>query len=511
MNNRLVMLTILDGLGINENEKANAVKLANTPNLDKLSKQNPTTIIKTSGLAVGLPEGQMGNSEVGHTNIGAGRVVYQELTRITNEIENGDFFSNTDLVNAIEYCKQNNKKLHIMGLLSNGGVHSHTRHLYALLELAKRRGFEEVYIHCFLDGRDTPPASAENYIIELEKKIKEKQIGQIATIIGRFYAMDRDKRWERVKKAYDALVYGIGEKHKTSQTAIESSYQKETFDEFVEPAIICSDDSPVGIISEGDGIIFYNFRPDRAREITRALVDPDFSEFEVKRIDPYYVCFTEYDKTIPNVYVAFKPKKLENTLGEYLSKSGLKQLRIAETEKYAHVTFFIDGGEEKVYEGEDRILVPSPKVQTYDMKPEMSALEITDNVIDAINSGKYDLIVLNYANPDMVGHTGNLEATIKAIEVIDECLGKVVKVIEEKNGIMIVTADHGNAEEMIDYQTGEPHTAHTTNPVPLILKGVENVTLREGKLADLAPTILELLKLTIPKEMTGTSLINKEG
>ena len=504
MNDRMVMLTILDGFGINENEKGNAVKLANTPNIDLLMQQFPTTQINTSGLEVGLPEGQMGNSEVGHTNIGAGRIIYQDLTKITKEIENGDFFSNDKLVNAIEYCKTKNKKLHIMGLLSTGGVHSHIRHLYALLELAKRKDFDNVYIHCFLDGRDTPPASAESYITELKNKIQEKQVGKIATITGRFYAMDRDKRWERIKKAYDALVNGIGEKDSDPLSAIEKSYQKEIFDEFVEPVIISED----GMISEKDAVIFYNYRPDRAREITRALVDPKFNEFEVKKLKLHYVCFTEYDETIPNVQIAYEHKRLDNTLGEYVSKYGLKQLRIAETEKYAHVTFFFNGGEERKYDGEDRILIPSPKVETYDMKPEMSAKEVTENVLDAINSKKYNLIILNYANPDMVGHTGNLDATIKAIETIDKCVGKIVKAVEKQNARLIITADHGNSEEMIDYKTGEPHTAHTTNPVPLILIGAkEGVKLKQGKLADIAPTILELLELPKPKDMTGESLI----
>lgn len=509
MNNNLVMLMILDGFGINEQERGNAVKLANTPNIDNLMKQNPTTIIRTSGLEVGLPEGQMGNSEVGHTNIGAGRIVYQELTRITRDIEKGDFFSNEELVNAIEYCKKKKRKLHIMGLLSTGGVHSHTRHLYALLELAKRKDFEDVYVHCFLDGRDTPPASAEMYINELQKKIDEKKVGKIASIMGRFYAMDRDKRWERVKKAYDALVYGVGEKATDPIQAIENSYQKEVFDEFVEPTLICNGETPVATIGKEDAIIFFNYRPDRAREITRALVDDDFDGFETKKINPYYVCFTEYDKTIPNVRIAFKPTKLVNTFGEYISKLGLKQLRIAETEKYAHVTFFINGGEEKQYEGEDRILIPSPKVETYNLKPEMSALEVTKEVLKAIKSEKYNCIILNYANPDMVGHTGNLEAAIKAIEVIDDCVGKVVKAIESVNGSAIITADHGNAEQMIDYKTGEPHTAHTTNPVPLMLVGKNDVKLKEGILADLAPTMLDLLEIEKPKEMTGESLIEK--
>ncbi len=508
------MLMILDGFGINEKEEGNAVKLANTPNIDKLMKKYPNTRIKPSGLAVGLPEGQMGNSEVGHTNIGAGRIVYQELTRITKSIEDGDFFSNEELINAIENCKKNNSKLHILGLLSDGGVHSHNRHLYGLLELAKRRDFENVYIHCFLDGRDTPPASGENYIIELEDKMKEKGIGKIATISGRFYSMDRDKRWERVKKAYDAIVNGIGIKSGNAINAIESSYQKEVFDEFVEPTVITGPDgeNPIAKIEENDSVIFFNFRPDRAREITRAIVDKDFDGFETKKINTFYVCFTSYDETMPNVHIAFKKEQIINTLGEVLSKLGKTQLRIAETEKYAHVTFFFNGGEEKQYPGEDRILVPSPKVETYDMQPEMSAPEVTEKVVDAILSGKYDSIILNYANPDMVGHTGSLEAAIKAVEKIDECVGKVVNAINEKHGNLIITADHGNCEQMIDYETGEPHTAHTTNLVPLILitdNGNEKLK-DDGKLADLAPTILDLMNIEKPVEMTGESLLEKE-
>lgn len=509
MSEKLTMLMILDGFGINKNEKGNSIKLANTPNIDKLMKTYPITEIHTSGLDVGLPEGQMGNSEVGHTNIGAGRIVYQELTRITKSIEDGDFFGIPELVKAIENCKKNKSKLHIMGLLSDGGVHSHIRHLYALLELAKRKDFEDVYVHCFLDGRDTPPASGENYISELEKKMAEKGIGKIASICGRYYAMDRDKRYERIKKAYDALVNGIGNKENTAIQAIEKSYQEEKFDEFVEPTVICTNNEPVAKIEENDSIIFYNFRPDRAREITRAIVDEKFDGFERKYFKTYFVCFTQYDETMPNVEIAFKPEKIENTFGEYISKKGLTQLRIAETEKYAHVTFFFNGGEEKQYKGEDRILVPSPKVPTYDLKPEMSANEVTEKVIEAINSKKYNCIILNYANPDMVGHTGNLEATIKAIETIDNAVGKVVKEIQKQNGVLIITADHGNAEQMIDNKTGEPHTAHTTNPVPLILIGKENIELKQGKLADIAPTMLDIMELEKPKEMTGNSIIKR--
>ena len=507
MDKKLTMLMILDGFGENENEKGNAVKLAKTPNIDKLMKTCPTTDIYTSGLNVGLPDGQMGNSEVGHTNIGAGRIVYQELTRITKSIEDGDFFSIPEFVEAIENCKKNNSKLHIMGLLSDGGVHSHIRHLFALLELAKRRDFEDVYVHCFLDGRDTPPASAENYIMQLEEKIKEKGVGKIASISGRFYSMDRDKRWQRIQKTYDALVKGVGEKSSSAIAAIESSYQKEIFDEFVVPTVITNGESPIATIENNDSVIFFNFRPDRAREITRTLVDKEFNEFETKKMNLYFVCMTPYDETMPNVKVAFKKERLENTFGEYISNLGYTQLRIAETEKYAHVTFFFNGGEEKQYKGEDRILVPSPKVETYDLKPEMSAIEVTDKVVEAIESEKYNNIILNFANPDMVGHTGNLEAAIKAIETIDECVGRVINAIDKVNGTLLITADHGNSEQMIDYKTGEPHTAHTTNPVPLILYGMENVTLNSGKLADLAPTMLDIMGLEKPQEMTGESII----
>ena len=509
MNKKLTMLMILDGFGKNPNKEGNAIELANTPNIDKLMKENPTTTIYTSGLHVGLPEGQMGNSEVGHTNIGAGRIVYQELTRITKSIEDGDFFSNEELCKAIENCKKNNSKLHIMGLLSDGGVHSHQRHLYAILELAKRKGFEDVYVHCFLDGRDTPPASAENYILKLEEKMREKDLGKIATISGRFYAMDRDKRWQRIQKAYDAMVKGEGVKATSAVMAIEASYQKEVFDEFVEPTVIYNGEKPVATIDNNDSVIFFNFRPDRAREITRTIVDKNFNEFETKDLNVHFVCFTQYDETMPNVKIAFKPTNLKNTFGEYISKKGLKQLRIAETEKYAHVTFFFNGGNEKQYEGEDRILVPSPKVETYDLKPEMSAYEVTEKVVEQIENEKYNSIILNFANPDMVGHTGSLNAAIKAVETIDECVGKIVDAVKKVQGVILITADHGNVEQMIDYKTGEPHTAHTTNPVPLILVGMGEAKLKEGKLADLAPTMLDIMELDKPEEMTGESLIEK--
>lgn len=512
MKDKVTMLMILDGFGDNKNKDGNAIKLAKKPNIDKLMKKYPNTDIFTSGLHVGLPEGQMGNSEVGHTNIGAGRIVYQELTRITKSIEDGDFFSNPEFIAAIENCKKHNSKLHILGLVSDGGVHSHNRHLYGLLEMAKRRDFEDVYVHCFLDGRDTPPASAETYIAELQEKMKEKGVGKIASLSGRFYAMDRDKRWQRVQKCYDALVNGEGEKAGDPIKAIEDSYQKEVFDEFVVPTVMCNGNEPVAKIEENDSVIFFNFRPDRAREITRALVDPEFDGFKTKKMNLYYVCFTSYDETMPNVHIAFKKEPQKNTFGEVISEAGLTQLRIAETEKYAHVTFFFNGGEEKQYPGEDRILVPSPKVETYDMKPEMSAYEVTDKVCEALENDKYDVVILNFANTDMVGHTGSLQAAIKAVEAVDECVGKIVKIIEEKQGNLLITADHGNAEQMIDYKTGEPHTAHTTNPVPIILVTAnKEYKLKEnGKLADLAPTMLDLMGIKQPEEMTGESLLIRE-
>ena len=506
-----VMLMILDGFGINEKTDGNAVKLAKTPNIDKLMKKYPNTIMYTSGLKVGLPDGQMGNSEVGHTNIGAGRIVYQELTKITKSIEDGDFFAIPEFIEAIENCKKHNSKLHILGLLSDGGVHSHIRHLYGLLEMAKRRDFEDVYIHCFLDGRDTPPASAEGYITQLEEKMKEKKVGKIASISGRYYAMDRDKRWDRVKKCYDALVRGEGNKATSATIAIEDSYQKEVFDEFVEPTVIVNNDTPIATIGENDSVIFFNFRPDRAREITRAIVDPEFDGFETEKINTYFVCFTNYDETMPNVKIAFKKEPLVNTFGEVVSKNGLKQLRIAETEKYAHVTFFFNGGVEEPNEGEDRILVKSPKVATYDLKPEMSAYEVCDKLVDAIKSDKYDVIIINFANPDMVGHTGVEDAAIKAIEAVDECVGKAVDAIKEVDGQMFICADHGNAEQLIDDETGEPFTAHTTNPVPFILVNADPAyKLREGGcLADIAPTLIELMGMEQPAEMTGKSLLVK--
>ena len=510
MSKDVTMLIIMDGFGINPNKEGNAVANAKKPNLDRLAATCPMSKVYASGESVGLPEGQMGNSEVGHTNIGAGRIVYQDLTRITKSIEDGDFFSIPEFTQAIENCKKNNSKLHIIGLVSDGGVHSHQRHLYALLELAKRKGFEDVFVHCLTDGSDTLPASGEGYIQKLEEKMKEKGVGKIASVGGRFYGMDRDKRWQREQKAYDAMVFGKGEKATSAVSAIESSYQKEVFDEFIVPTVIYNGDKPVATIDDGDSVIFFNFRPDRARQLTRAFVDPDFKEFETKKMNLYFVTMTDYDSTLPNVNIAFKPEKLKNTFGEYVSSKGLTQLRIAETEKYAHVTFFFNGGREQPYKGEDRILVPSPKVETYDMKPEMSAYEVTENVVNAINEEKYDTIILNFANTDMVGHTGNIEAAEKAVETVDECVGKIIDALSKHRGKALITADHGNCEQMIDYKTGEPLTSHTTNPVPLILYGIDGVKLKDGRLCDLAPTLLDMMNIGKPEEMTGESLLVRD-
>jgi len=511
MKDKLTMLAIIDGWGINEKEEGNAAKLANTPNLDSLFSQYPHNIIHTSGLDVGLPDGQMGNSEVGHMNIGAGRIVYQEFTRISKSIDDGDFFSKPEFIDAINNAKEHNTNLHLYGLLSNGGVHSHNTHLYALLKFCKEQDFDRVFVHCFLDGRDTPPSSAENFIMELEDKMKEIGVGKIASIMGRYYAMDRDKRWERLKLAYDALVLGEGLKANSAVDAIESSYQKEEFDEFVKPTLVVnSEGNPIATIKENDSIIFFNFRTDRAREITRSIVDPEFDGFEVKHFPTKYICMTEYDATMPNVEVAFKPEKLTNNFGEYISKNGYTQLRIAETEKYAHVTFFFNGGEEVEYPGESRILVNSPKVATYDLQPEMSAYEVTDKVVDVIRKNETDVIILNFANCDMVGHTGSLEAAIKAVEAVDECIGKVANEVLKVDGSLVIIADHGNCEQMIDYTTGDPHTAHTTNPVPIILVTKnESYKVGEGRLADIAPTLLDLMGLQKPDEMTGHSLVIK--
>ena len=503
MRKKPVSLIILDGFGFSPAEKGNAVKAAKTPNIDKYFAQYPHNLIKCSGMDVGLPNGQMGNSEVGHTNIGAGRVVYQELTRITKAIEDGDFFTNEALVAAVENCKKNNSALHLMGLMSDGGVHSHNTHLYALLELAKRNNIEKVYVHCFLDGRDVPPTSGADFVADLEAEMAKIGAGKVATVMGRFYAMDRDNRWERVSKAYDAMVLGKGETCTSAVDAIKASYKTDVTDEFVVPTIVDGAEK----IKENDSIIFFNFRPDRAREITRTFVDTAFEGFDRDYFPVHYVCFTQYDASMPNVDVAFKPTSLDDTFGEYISKHGLTQLRIAETEKYAHVTFFFNGGVEKEYEGEGRALISSPKVATYDLKPEMSAYEVAEECVARINSDKYDVVVLNFANCDMVGHTGDFGAAVAAVEAVDTCLGKVIDAILAKGGCAVVTADHGNAEQMLD-EEGNVQTAHSTNVVPLILIGEEGKELKpEGKLADIAPTLLELLGLEKPQAMTGGSMI----
>lgn len=503
------MLMIMDGVGINEEEKGNAFKLANTPNLDNLFEKYPSNRIKTSGMAVGLPEGQMGNSEVGHTNIGAGRIVYQELTRITKEIGEETFFKNEELLKAMKNVRENGTSLHLLGLVSDGGVHSHIDHLYALLEMAKRENIEKVYVHAILDGRDTPPTSAVDYLKNLEEKIKELGVGKIATISGRYYAMDRDNRWERVKLAYDAIANGTGNKFKTVQKAVETSYEAQEFDEFVKPIVIVDEDgNPVTTVNSKDSIIYFNFRPDRARELTKAFTLDDFDGFDTKNINELiFVTMTQYDESFKNVKVAYKPQILKNTFGEYISNLGYTQLRTAETEKYAHVTFFFNGGKEEPYLGEDRILVNSPKVATYDMQPEMSAYEVTENVIKAIDEKKYDVIIMNYANGDMVGHTGNIEKTIEAVEALDECVGKVIAKIEEVNGEALITADHGNCEYMLDLKTGEPITSHSTFDVPLIVVSNRVKNVETGRLCDLTPTLLTLMGEEIPKEMTGKSLV----
>ena len=498
-----LVLMILDGFGIG-GDYGNAIKAANKPNLDRVFGSNPLTQIGASGMDVGLPDGQMGNSEVGHTNIGAGRIVYQELTRITKSAQDGDMEKNEALLQAMSAAKENGKALHFMGLLSDGGVHSHNSHLYALLEMAKHLGLEKVFVHCFLDGRDVPPSSGKEYVEQLQNKLQEIGIGKVATVMGRYYAMDRDNRWERVEKAYAAMVYGEGEKAACPVCAVQNSYEKEVTDEFVLPTV-CDGAEP---ISAGDSVIFYNFRPDRAREITRTLVDPDFTGFERKKgfFPVHFVCMTQYDATMPNVDVAYKPQSLKNTFGEYISDKGLTQLRIAETEKYAHVTFFFNGGVEKQYPGEDRILVKSPAVATYDLQPEMSAYEVTDKMVEAVRSGKYDALILNYANCDMVGHTGVFEAAVKAVEAVDTCVGRVAEAVKEMDGCILLTADHGNADKMVD-DDGTPFTAHTTNPVPFCVIN-HPCELREGgRLADIAPTMLKVLGLPQPEEMTGESII----
>lgn len=504
---------ILDGFGLNEKTKANAVYEAKTPNIDGLMKEYPFVKGNASGLAVGLPDGQMGNSEVGHLNMGAGRIVYQELTRITKEIEDGDFFKNKALLDGIANVKANNSALHLYGLLSDGGVHSHNTHLYGLLELAKREGIEKVYVHCFMDGRDTSPTSGRGFIEELQQKMTEIGVGEIASIIGRYYVMDRDNRWDRVEAAYRALTLGEGKRASDPVTAMEASYAENVTDEFIVPTVLEKDGKPVATIQDKDTVIFYNFRPDRAREITRAFCADEFDGFDRGvRKDVTYICFTEYDVTIPNKEIAFHKVELKNTFGQFLAAHGKKQARIAETEKYAHVTFFFNGGVEEPNEGEDRILVNSPKVATYDLKPEMSAYEVCEKLVEAIRSDKYDVIIINFANPDMVGHTGVEAAAIAAVEAVDTCVGRAVAALKEVDGQMFLCADHGNAEQLIDYETGESFTAHTINPVPFILINYDPAyTLKEGGcLADVVPTLIEMMGMEQPEEMTGHSLLMKK-
>ncbi|MCT4508636.1 MAG: 2,3-bisphosphoglycerate-independent phosphoglycerate mutase [Tepidibacter sp.] len=504
-----IALIILDGWGINDSDLGNAIKKAKTPNMDEYITKYPCTSIKTSGEYVGLPNGQMGNSEVGHLNIGAGRIVYQELTRITKAIKDGDLFKNEELLKAINNSKQNNKNLHIMGLLSDGGVHSHINHLKGLLEFSKREGLEKVYVHAILDGRDTDPKSAIKYIDEIESYMKEIGVGKIATVSGRYYSMDRDNRWERIELGYNSMVLSKGETANSAKQAVEKAYNEDKTDEFVLPTVILEDNKPIAKIEENDSIVFFNFRPDRARQITRSIASKDFDGFKRDYINTVFVCMTQYDITINEVNIAYKPQKLTNTLGEYLSSKDIKQLRIAETEKYAHVTFFFNGGVEEPNEGEERCLIPSPKVATYDLKPEMSAYEVTENLIKRLDENKYDFIVLNYANPDMVGHTGVIDATVKAVETIDECLGKIIEKIVSLGGKAIITADHGNAEHMTD-EDGNTVTSHSTNEVPCIFVTDEDVKLKAGgRLCDLAPTLLETMNIQKPEEMTGNSLIIK--
>lgn len=512
MSKKPVVLMILDGYGLNDNCDHNAVCEGRTPVMDQLMSQCPFVKGNASGLAVGLPDGQMGNSEVGHLNMGAGRIVYQELTRITKSIQDGDFFDVPEFLQAVENCKKNHSALHLWGLVSDGGVHSHNTHIYGLLELAKRNGLDKVYVHCFLDGRDTPPASGKGFVEELEAKMKEIGVGKVASVMGRYYAMDRDNRWDRVERAYNALTKGEGKTAVSAADGIQASYDAEVNDEFVEPFVVVEDGKPVAVVNDHDSVIFFNFRPDRAREITRAFCDDEFKGFaREKRLDLTYVCFTDYDDTIANKLVAFKKESIVNTFGQYLADHNMTQARIAETEKYAHVTFFFNGGVEEPNKGEDRILVPSPKVATYDLQPEMSAPAVCDKLVEAIKSGKYDVIIINFANPDMVGHTGIEDAAIKAIEKVDACVGRTVDAVKETDGILFICADHGNAEQLVDYETGTPFTAHTTNPVPFILVNADpSFKLREGGcLADIAPTLIELMGMEQPKEMTGKSLLVK--
>ena len=506
MAKRPLLLCILDGFGwVPQETYGNAIAAAKTPYFDKLFASCPFTTIGASGMNVGLPDGQMGNSEVGHTNIGAGRIVYQELTRITKSIADGDFFENEALVSAMRSAKENGKALHLMGLLSDGGVHSHNGHLYGLLEMAKRMGLTRVYVHAIMDGRDVPPDSGLGFIKELQAKLASLGVGTIASVTGRYYAMDRDNRWDRGEKAYAAFVYGEGN-HGTPVEVMEKSYAEGVTDEFVVPAVTCEG----GRVAEGDSVIFFNFRPDRAREITRTFVDDAFTGFARRygRFPVHYVCFTQYDATMPNVSVAFRPQVLTNVLGEYLAKNGKTQLRIAETEKYAHVTFFFNGGVEAPFEGEDRALINSPKVATYDLQPEMSAYLVADECVKRIESGKYDVIILNFANCDMVGHTGVFSAAVKAVEAVDECAGKVIDAVLAAGGAVLLTADHGNADKMYDPDPEHPFTAHTTNPVPFLVAGLGDVKLRQGGvLADIAPTMLKVMGLPQPEEMTGKSII----
>jgi 2,3-bisphosphoglycerate-independent phosphoglycerate mutase len=510
MTKRPVVLMILDGFGITDKVDGNAVMAANKPNYDKYIKKYPYTELSASGLDVGLPKGQMGNSEVGHLNIGAGRIVYQELTRITKEIEEGDFFNNEALNYAVDMAIENKSSLHLLGLLSDGGVHSHIDHVKALFKLAKNKGLTKVYLHGFMDGRDTPPTSGKDFVIEIENYLKEINNGHIASLSGRYYAMDRDNRWERVKLAYDAIVHGEGEYCHSAVKAMEKSYDDNKTDEFVLPVVITEDGKPKATIKNNDSVIFFNFRPDRAREMTRALIDIDFKGFERERLNLNFVTMTQYDKTIEKVKVAYLPQSYTNTLGEYISSLGKKQLRMAETEKYAHVTFFFNGGIETPNPGEDRVMIPSPKVATYDLKPEMSAYDLTEEFIKRIEEDIYDLIIVNYANADMVGHTGVFDAAVKAVETVDYCMGKVVDKILEKAGSVFVTADHGNVEQMIDYSSGKPMTAHTSDPVPFIHISEQVKALKSGgRLSDIAPTLLEEMGINKPEEMTGLSLITK--
>lgn len=512
MSKKPTVLMILDGYGLNDKTAGNAVAEASTPVMDKLMAECPFVKGNASGLSVGLPDGQMGNSEVGHLNMGAGRIVYQDLTKITKSIQDGDFFENKALLAACKNAKDNDSALHMFGLVSDGGVHSHNEHIYGLLELAKMQGIEKVYVHCFLDGRDTPPSSGKEYVEQLEAKMKEIGVGEVASVMGRYYAMDRDNRWDRVEKAYKALAKGEGETAESGPAGIQASYDAGATDEFVLPTVVVKNGLPVAAIKDDDSVIFFNFRPDRAREITRTFCDDHFEGFDRgPRVKTTFVCFTNYDVTIGNKLVAFEKEEITNTFGEFLAKNHKIQARIAETEKYAHVTFFFNGGVEEPNEGEDRILVKSPKVATYDLKPEMSAFEVCDKLVEAVKSDKYDVIIINFANPDMVGHTGVETAAIAAIEAVDECVGRTVEAVKEVNGQMFICADHGNAEQLIDDETGEPFTAHTTNPVPFLLVNADPAyKLREGGcLADIAPTLIDLMEMEQPEEMTGKSLLIK--